>query len=115
MSFAKIVVENVKLTNYRLLSKTNPSKLDGWWWCLDETLDTIGELLNLDRYVLIDDFLSINEATVLRKEILQSQRLGLLSSPGVIGGYYLGFSRFINCNDRRFNWRYEFSFIRFNG
>ena len=72
-----------------------------WWWCLQSSLTLISKQLQMDLknglggHVVIDNFLSEDMCTKINKEVKYAHKVGLLSTPGALGGGQDGKSSFI--------------------
>ena len=72
-----------------------------WWWCLESSLVVISKQLKIDYkdglggHVVIDNFLSEDLCSKISKEVKYAHKLGLLSTPGALGGGQDGKSSFI--------------------
>jgi hypoxia-inducible factor prolyl hydroxylase len=62
------------------------SSLEEWWWCLDESLECIGDTLLSERFVVVDDFLPIEDSKGIQREVITAYKRGLLNGNGIVGG-----------------------------
>ena len=62
------------------------SRLAEWWWCSEEALQRVGDILLTKNHTVIDHFLPPTEAEAIRQEVQAADTNGLLSRNGILGG-----------------------------
>lgn len=57
-----------------------------WWWVMDDSLETIGQQLQGQGHVVLDQFLLGHQAEALREEVLACRAEGRLQGGGLVNG-----------------------------